>query len=46
MPKVQESGGNLFMIIPKALAQAMDIKKGDDLQVKVTGKNRLELVRE
>lgn len=42
--KVQEVGINqLTLTIPSALAQSMGIRKGDQVEWRVAGKNRLEL---
>ena len=41
--KLQESGGKYSIFLPTALVQAMMWKKGDTLETKFLGKDRLEI---
>ena len=38
--------GQLFILLPKALAAGLGWDKGTPVQIKISGKNRLEVVGE
>jgi bifunctional DNA-binding transcriptional regulator/antitoxin component of YhaV-PrlF toxin-antitoxin module len=46
MPKITEHQNNQLRItIPRKLALAIDLKKGDEIEFMINGKGRLEMVK-
>jgi len=43
---LQKKNEQYFLTIPKKLVEALDWEKEDTIEIKIAGKNRLELVRE
>jgi antitoxin component of MazEF toxin-antitoxin module len=52
MTKLQKSGTNWFLSIPKCIVEGLSWQKGDSIGIKISGKNtlvlskRLELLKE
>ena len=44
--KIQLNKDQYFLTLPKKIIEGMGWKKGDKLQVRIAGKNKLELVKE
>jgi len=45
MPILQESEGKAFIVIPKAIKEALGWKKGDDIQIEILSDKSLKLKR-
>lgn len=46
MPKITEHQNNQLRItIPRKLALAIGLKKGDEMEFRINGKGRLEMIR-
>jgi len=43
--RIQKSGDQFSITLPKKIIEAMDWGKGDNIEIKISGKNKLELVR-
>lgn len=44
--KVSEWGNSLGIRIPKGVVDALDLKKGDEIEVRLAGKRILEIARD
>ena len=44
--KIQKNVDQFFLTLPKKVIEGIGWKKGDSIQVKIAGKNKLELVKE